>query len=490
MSNIKVSRNVFLEKEELNRFIKFINDDSVKALIGNSIRSGGIVPDSGVDLGADFKLEIGSDYKHIKIAKTSTAYDTLGKRIYYEYQSNTDIAVPFTTSSTKDTWVSLEYATTAIEKGVVGLASNGALTGIDTLFTDVFRGVSTLVPNKIRIYSRAKVATGGTGYSYTLVGTYEVVQVIDDTSIIINSTTALSAGDYVFSVVGAFSPGTYDDSREEEIYEYDNFNLIFSDTDPTSSLTANQYILAKVTIDDSGTSQTITDLRTDVFSLIDPTLIDRISYLFTSLKGDWDSLIISGCKSVLSYTGTTKISLSVSTGYVLLGNIVYKVETHTATISDPAHNPYWEIYNSSGIDKARCVYSATKNTGYYDFDQNYRTHKREYSAVFEGINPISESGEYVGNFSITKRITGIYTPTILGQILYKVTAGGNPDNSKEFVFNINSRNNTLITLMSSDSVTSATQLGLFVSAFDGTLTDLSATDRFDITIKKISKENY
>lgn len=490
MSNLKISRNVFLEKEELNRLIKFINDDSVKALIGNSIRSGGIVPDSGVDLGDNFKLEIGSDYKHIKIAETSTAYDTLGKRIYYQYQSDIDIAVPFTTSSTKDTWVSLEYATTVIEKGVVSLAANGALTGIDTLFTEVFRGISTLVANKIRIYSRTKVTTGGTGYSYTLVGTYEIVQVIDDTSIIINSTTALSAGDYVFSVVGAFSPGTYDDSREEEIYEYDNFNLIFSDTDPTSSLTANQYILAKVTVDDSGTSQTITDLRTDVFSLIDPTLIDRISYLFTSLKGDWDSLIISGCKSVLSYTGTTKISLYVPTGYVLLRNVVYKVEAHTIAIANPTHNPYWQIYNSGGINKARCIYSATKNTGHYDFDQNYRTHKREYSAIFSGVTAISESGEYIGNFSITKRTTGIYTPTILGETLYISTTANAPDNSKEFSFNLNSRNNTLILSISSDSITSATQLGLFVSAFDGTLTDLSATDRFDITIKKISKENY
>lgn len=271
MSKIIKSRNLFLEKEELVRWDRFYQEDGLKNFISNMTINGGIVPRAGV-LGDDFKLIEGSTYKNVSFVAPgalaeSFAYDTQGNRIYFKHVVNHEWGVPFTPGGSKTTWVYMQYATTAIEEGTITLAINGALTGSGTKFTEVFRGSSTLVPNKIRIYSRVANSTGGSGYTFNLVGTYSVNEVTSDTSMTINAVSALGAGTYVYSVVGAFSPGTFDDSREEEIYQYDSVELVFSNTDPTSGLTANQYMLASVTVNDVAHTMTIVDLRTELFQV-------------------------------------------------------------------------------------------------------------------------------------------------------------------------------------------------------------------------------
>jgi hypothetical protein len=271
MSKIIKSRNLFLEKEELVRWDRFYQEDGLKSFMKNMISHGGIVPRAGV-LGDDFKVIEGSTYKNISFVAPGTlaesfAYDTSGNRLYFKHVAGYEWGVPFTPGGTKTTWVYMQYTTTAIEEGTITLAINGALTGSGTKFTEVFRGSSTLVPNKIRIYSRVANSTGGSGYTFNLVGTYSVNEVTSDTSMTINAVSALGAGTYVYSVVGAFSPGTFDDSREEEIYQYDSVELVFSNTDPISGLTANQYMLCDVTVNDVAHTMVINDLRTDLFQI-------------------------------------------------------------------------------------------------------------------------------------------------------------------------------------------------------------------------------
>lgn len=265
MSKILKSRNLFLEKEELVRWDRFYQEDGIKSFIKNMLVSGGIVPDINGDLDNNFLFEEGSTHLKIKLSQDSIAYDSQGNRIFFKNQTGYEWSVPFNAGTTKDTWVWIQYGTTHIEEGTVSLAINGALTGVGTKFTELFRGQSTMVPNKIKIYARTPSVGASSGYTYGLQGTYEVNEVVTDTTLYLNTFNALPAGTYVFSVAGAFSPGSYDDSREEEVYEYDFVDVQFSDTLPT--LVADQYLICKVAVNDGTSSQMIVDLRADKFIL-------------------------------------------------------------------------------------------------------------------------------------------------------------------------------------------------------------------------------
>lgn len=264
MSKINKSRNLFLEKEELVRWDRFYQDDGLKDFIQRVIKTGGLVPNQDGNIGTNFQFEQGSDYTKIKLSQDSVAYNTLGERIFHKNQTGYEWEGLIDVGAIEESWVYIEYATSPIEEGTIVLSVNGAVTGTSTKFTEIFRGQSTLAPNKIRIYERTQLSGSGSGYTYTSKGTHEVSQVVSDTSMSINTVTALPAGTYVYSVVGAFSPGTFDDTREEEIYSYDSVNVVFSNINPT--LTNDQYLLCKVTIDDNLNTQVIEDLREDFFS--------------------------------------------------------------------------------------------------------------------------------------------------------------------------------------------------------------------------------
>lgn len=494
MSELKISRNTFLEKEELNRMMRFLSTDSVKALIGNSIKSGGIVPEIDGTLGDNFLIEQGTDHRHIKFKQTSTGYDTQGNRIHYEYEPSVDIAIPYTAGGTKSTWVSVQYNQSNIERGTISLSSNGVVTGIGTYFTEVFRGISTLVQNRIRIYQRTKVTSGVDGYTYVTIGTYEITQVVSNTSLLINVTAALGAGDYVYSVVGAFSPGSYDDSRVEEIYFYDHFSLILSTILPTI-LTADQYLLAKVTINDLTSTQTIEDLRTNIFRLTDQDIYIRISHILTTLKGGKDSLIISGCESELNFTGTLKTSLDIDTGYVLIEDIIYEVEAHNSVISVVSDLPYWEIYDDSGTDKARVVYAGTKLGGYYDFDQNYRIVKREYRSVWGSNFALKQEDGFLKSLiSYNNDSTvGRYQIQINGGLIFESSSANVPDRTKDYIFSTNCRGVSQFTKVITTGVGGATATAVMLSFHDiatgaGELPDSDSA--FDLCITKISREEY
>lgn len=492
MSKINVSRNTFLEKEELNRLMKFITDDSVKALVGNSVRSGGIVPPDGTTVGDNFALEEGTNHRYVKFLQDSTAYDTQGNRIFYDFEPSKEILLPYTPSSTEEIWLAVEYGTSKIEKGTVTVGANGTVIGDGTEFTKLFRGVSTLVPNKIRIYERTKISTEGDGYSYSEVGTYEVTQTVNDNQLLINTSTLITGGDYVFSVVGAFSPGTYDDVREEEIYEYDYYNLLFYTSEPT--LTADQYILAKITVDDSLGTQIIDDLREDIFTLVDPLILDRISWSFAAMKGDWESLIISGCKSSLNYSGSTKISLNVPSGYVMLGQTIYVVDSHTSTIASPSSElPYWETYDDAGTTKARVVYSTTKLSTYYNFSQNYRQYDRQYYGIFNsGFAVESECGYLEGKITFTYDSTGLYVIKINGNSIIESAISSPPNKTLSYIFSTNKRDTSQRTNFVISNLSGSTANVVMLAVYNqttGALQDLT-TGLFEISIKKIDKENY
>ena len=499
MSQVNISRNVFLEKEEINRINKFSGEEGVTEFIKNVTKSGGIVSSSISDIGDNFLIEKGSDHRHIKFSQSSVAYDKLGRRINYILQSSLDIALPYTVGASKATWVSIEYGQTHIEEGTVTLSSNGLLTGVDTSFTEVFRGISTLVPNKIRIYSRTKITTGGTGYSYINVGTYEITQVTNDTSLLINATNSLVAGDYVYSVVGAFSPGTYDDAREDEIYTHDYFNLIYSTSLPT--LTENQYIIAKVTVNDLASTQTIDDLREDIFQVLDPEFIDFMFETNNSITegygGRKEAIIINDCVATIDVNASPD-TFAISSGKVKIGDIIYQTLTQTFEYI-VAQNLYWKLYDNAGVTYARVVQGATKLATYYTYNQNHRLNSRRYSAILSSALSIyNESGYYEGDFSVEKRpattgqywfnITGICPSYLTSNYIQTAATWGDARGERDFTVSVRSLGTQSLKctpILYNSSLNSV--LGFTVAnGSTGAAEDLNAD--FEVIIEKISKD--
>ena len=491
MGRIKKSRNLFLEKEELTRIDKLYIGEGYQDFIKNISVRGGLILSTKTypySFGTNFLFSQGSDHKNIKLSSDSVAYNTNGNRIIYKHESAKEFGVPFVTSSTKETWIYVQAGTTSIEEGNVSLASNGQLTGVNTKFTEVFRGQTTLVPNKIRIYERVPNFIGGDGYSYILKGTYEVTLVSSDESMLINVSSALTSADYVYSVVGAFSPGTFDDSREEEIYEYDSFELIYSDVLPL--LTADQYMLCKVTVDDSLSTQTIEDLRVDIFKVLGESTADYSLQMFKSISEDWDSLIIEG---IVGSINNIETELTVTSGKVYINNIIYETNSQVVALPAGAEQPYWELFSDSGVIKARVVFSLTKLAGYYDYDQNYRTKPRVYSATIKGgtMAIVSEKGFW------KNRLTFYQYSTVDGEYVFSIDGNGwtpsisapKRDDSNDYVFSTNCKIGTKLTKVVQRAGTVSSYMILKITDLSGAnaISLASTYEYYDLKVEKISK---
>lgn len=382
MSTINKSRNLFLEKEELVRVDKFTQEEGIEGIISNTQASSGIVPMGSksypYDFGNNFLPSEGSDHTYIKFSGDCIAYNSQGQRIFYKHDSSREFLLPFTPFGIEEIWIYVEYAQSSIEVGTVSLAINGQLTGIETEFTKLFRGNSTLVPNKIRIYERTESDLGGSGYTYVEAGTYEVANVSSDTLMYINASDALPVGDYVYSVVGAFSPGTFDDTREEEIYSYDSCSIKFSTTDPRLTLTQDQYIVAKVTVDDVSGTQSITDLRKDVYTAQSTSPSKFLSIFMQSfLQDTWDNLILIGGEVNTVGSGPGGSVVEVTSGYILIGNLIYEIVANGSLNVASGLSVYWEIYQSADTQyKVRGIAASATSTNVYEYNNTWRLSNR------------------------------------------------------------------------------------------------------------------
>ena len=135
-------------------------------------------------------------------------------------------------------WLVLSRDVKNIETGTVTINTDGSLSGIGTEFTKVLRGQPNF-PTKVKF--------GSTLNS----GEYEVVSVASDTS-------AILAGSFVnennlkYSVIGTFTPGFQPLADNKMIYEYDSYNIRIVDSADKPSLSANEFIIAGISFDDSG----------------------------------------------------------------------------------------------------------------------------------------------------------------------------------------------------------------------------------------------
>lgn len=255
MSYLKVTEELFLEKQELNRLIQFLDTDGWRLVFQKDLHSSGIIK-AGDDLSFDsFKVEQGTNQKTVKIATASYAVDASGRIIFKNVEDN--IAIP---DDGKWYWMKIKHIQSPTEEGVVDIDSRGNLTGSGTKFLDVLRGQPNF-PARVKLYGTSSNPLD-----------YDVVEVIDDENAVLSGEFQAET-ELRYSVVGTFSPSHVPASEDKEIYQYDSCNdFTVDDSGLIEEITTNtapnktegeEYYIARVKVD--GLSVLIEDKRLEIF---------------------------------------------------------------------------------------------------------------------------------------------------------------------------------------------------------------------------------
>lgn len=239
MGKLKLSSDLFLEVNELNRLVYFLKPDGYIKMLKSLVSSYGIVRNESMD---SFKVRGVLNSNSQIIVDAGLAYDPDFNSIELKSAQTIDIS-----TSTTPKWVVLSYATSNLEVGTVSIKDEGTLTGTGTKFTEVLRG-RTKFPTKVKFQSTKNVDD------------YEVLQVNSDTAAVLSGSFTPEEG-ISYAVVGCFTPGFLPSDDNKLIYEYDSCSISVVEADERPTLEANQFLLASVTI--AGAGLDIVDYRNE-----------------------------------------------------------------------------------------------------------------------------------------------------------------------------------------------------------------------------------
>lgn len=250
---LKISNNVFLEKQELDRYTDFFNKKFDLSLI-KKIGTFGIIKNLIQDPNFEnFKIVAG--VSSISFPANSYAVDSEGKVIYKSAETAIDIS-----SLTESIWYWLKIAHKYVtyEEGTISINTNGELSGTGTKFLDVLRGQPNF-PARIRFYG-----------STVNIGEYDVLEVLSDTQAqLIGDFT--SESNLSYAVIGTFSPDYNPTISEKEIFQYNATELTFvtevtPETAPAKTEGLEFYIAR---VKREGTVITVEDKRTEIWESIE-----------------------------------------------------------------------------------------------------------------------------------------------------------------------------------------------------------------------------
>jgi len=256
MSSVKINNDLFLGKEELNRFRQFLDESGYRRFIGLMTKSFGVVKNFRDGNFDSFKVETGASGQ-IKVLGNSFAVDENLNLIHNPTDTNFNIP-----NDSSWYWVKINHTKTNLEQGTVSLASDGSLSGVNTKFSEVLRG-SPNYPSRLRLYS-----IDSNGFYTQFEGEAEVISVLSDTSAFIHLYSGSLPGTMRYSVVGTFTPSIVVPEGSKMIFEYDYVTIelvpeITEDVPPVKN--TDEYYIARVK--NSGGTVTINDKRTDVWCL-------------------------------------------------------------------------------------------------------------------------------------------------------------------------------------------------------------------------------
>lgn len=238
MSRLKISSNLFLEVQELQKNTSFIVDKGYKRLIQSMIESYGIVKNSS---NTNFKVTAKSGTTNTVVVNSGLAFDSNLDAIVL----SNSIEVNINNTGNKR-WLILSRDISNYEDGTVSITSDGTLTGTGTAFLDVLRGQPNF-PVKIKFNSAQNT------------GEYEVVSVSSDGNAILSGSFVAESG-IQYAIIGTFTPGFQVSDDNKCIYEYDSYALSVVDSSDTPTLSDNQYLLCSIEFDSNGV-MTVSDQR-------------------------------------------------------------------------------------------------------------------------------------------------------------------------------------------------------------------------------------
>lgn len=205
MSKLKITENLFLEKQELNRLIYFLQDEGAEKYDKLLINSYGIIPESNSDMGFGFNVTTSATADSIDVAPGIAIDNDLN----HITGSGETTVLPQSPSDYY--FIKIKYGVKNTEKGTVGVDANGNMVGTGTEFTKVLRGQPNF-PTKIRIWD-------GTAWTTS----FEVLQIVDDLNVILQGDfTGATYSAKKYGVVGSFSPDFTPNEDQSLIYEYDS----------------------------------------------------------------------------------------------------------------------------------------------------------------------------------------------------------------------------------------------------------------------------
>lgn len=261
MGKLNISRNIFLEKEELNRFQDFLLNDTIASIFLDNTNSWGVVRTIFGSPSTDFLVEVGTNLGTIKIANLSKAVDKDRLLIYQEPIDN----IPVTPDNSWY-WVKISHKYDNLEVGECSININGEVSGINTKFSEVLRGHATQVPVKVKFYK-----PGGSLLNDQI---YEVLSLNNSTPdlnmILVGNEFYVESG-LRYSVIGStpiFESITA--QQEQGLYFYDSCQIDFvleevEDTAPvTNYIVDKEFYIARVR--NSAGTITIQDKRTQFWA--------------------------------------------------------------------------------------------------------------------------------------------------------------------------------------------------------------------------------
>ena len=224
MSKVKISKNLFLEVNELNRLVKSLEDDGYKRILRNLITKYGIVRDEN---NTYFKVTKNSGTTNVITINAGLAFDSNLNAIVLTEDKQFQI-----NDTNQNRWLVISHAVTNYETGRVNIAADGSISGAGTMFTEVLRGQPNF-PVKVKFNSTNNPDE------------YEVVSVTNNTSALISG-ELVAENNVQYAVVGTFTPGFQVDEANKMIYEYDDCEISIIDSASRPDLPQTQFIIAKL----------------------------------------------------------------------------------------------------------------------------------------------------------------------------------------------------------------------------------------------------
>lgn len=271
MGKINISRNVFLEKEELTNMLSFlVTAPLMKAVLQASYSFGMITNDPSKinpntinkptdedNLVDPFKVETGTNSGTIKILP-GMALTSQGNFIDINVEDN--IAVP---NDSNFYWVKIGYQTRNYEKGYVSVNSQGVVSG-SVNFSGKVRGQSSSTPVSIRFEKQ----DGSVPINN---GVYQIVNVIDNQNLLLTSASTFVAESNLRVIVLGTLPlgGVLTSEQRNGLYTYDDYVIslvpeVSISTPPEKE--ADEYYIARVQ-NSGGTVSVSNEVKSEYWSL-------------------------------------------------------------------------------------------------------------------------------------------------------------------------------------------------------------------------------